>query len=261
MVQVPNAYNPSRRSASQVDHLNFISYQLRATPLYIAPAPAMCVHAEEVKKVKWVLAAALKQIENEQRRAQQFKLSLEEAQIKIADLEVENGRLKHKNNIFEKRANTATKNLLDTQDELYRVDKELLSLMEDAREAREEAKQSRSDVSVALGEVARLNGMGSGLMRELEQEKRGATEQEMKSVQDELAVAQAEVERISGVVDHLSKRMRTYDKLLDDADRELVAAQDEAEDLRKRNAELRKKGHTDVRWQLIYRSKEVCGPA
>lgn len=235
----------------------------------------MCDHLDDVKKLNRALITARTKIASEERQSRDLRLSLDEAKVRICDLEVEVEGRSHKIAILESQKEAAEESLEDMQHQLSQMKAQRLSssekkasdAMEEAREleketrgAREEASQLRVDISFVSGEMAGLEQVTDRLAQELAEARCGPTKQDLQNAREDRAKAKAEVERLIRVVDDLNKRMGTYERLLNNADRELVTAQEEAEGLRKRNAELLKKGNGDGRWQVRYRSQEVRVP-
>ncbi|KAJ3527472.1 hypothetical protein NMY22_g9774 [Coprinellus aureogranulatus] len=214
--------------------------------------------SDEVAILQRKLAVAHDKLKSKEREYATLKVAFGKSEIKIAALAIENQVLGHKNRILETQATTADKDLGDTQRELYRVDKEVESLKEEAREAKQETKQARVDVSIALGEVARLNGVASALMKELEEARQGAAERDVQSACKDPTVAQVEIVRLQGEVADLKRSVATYKRLLDAADSELVLAQSDAEELRKKISELEQRAEgppLDGWWRYAYRSE------
>ena len=130
-----------------------------------------CIHLQ-------ALEAAQQKLLEKDRHVRRLGTELATAQTKVGKLSVDNMSLRHKNLILRMQANEAEKDLKDMKDELYRIIEELKSTQEGER-------QARKDTSIALGEVERLNGVTSGLMKELEEAQADTTGKEAEHSREE----------------------------------------------------------------------------
>lgn len=173
------------------------------------------------------------------RQIQRLKTELVTSQTKVGKLAVDNLALGHRNLILRAQADDAEKDLKDMKSELYRIIEEAESAQKKVSESREGERQARKDTSIALGEVERLNGVASGLMKELEESRADSARKEAERLNDEDSGVGSEVERLNGIIVDLKDSLSTYETILGAADTESVALAKVVE-LKKTEATLRR---------------------